>query len=213
MRRGGGGNSNPKESNDDKSRNFSSSAEKDKKYVKLSNPAPGSPFHYAFPVHDLGEAKHFYGEILGCKEGRSSDRWQDYSLNGHQIVCHYVGADYRCQDYHNPVDGDDVPVPHAGLALTEEQFHDLAGRVRKAGVEFIIEPHLRFKGKIISISTGLFFYPFQLQRPRSYVLEEIHQRQLTVLLHSLPLFRQMGPIKVNPVSSGQCSSKTLQEII
>ena len=61
-------------------------------------------------------------------------------------MAHWAGEDYRCQDHYNPVDGDEVPVPHAGLALTEEQFHALAERVRKAGVKFLIEPHLRFKG-------------------------------------------------------------------
>lgn len=149
-----------------------SSAAADTKYVTLDSPAPGSrkfyviyhppsflflvlsqhtslqlmtAFHYAFPVHSLEEAKKFYGNILGCKEGRSSEKWQDYSLNGHQIVCHWVGDNYRCVDYFNPVDGDEVPVPHAGLALTVEQFHELAERVREAGVKFIIEPHLRFK--------------------------------------------------------------------
>mmetsp|Transcript_30862 Transcript_30862/g.62587 ORF Transcript_30862/g.62587 Transcript_30862/m.62587 type:complete len:253 (-) Transcript_30862:191-949(-) len=116
-------------------------------FVKLADPAPGSPFHYAFPVHDLDAAKKFYGDVLGCAEGRSSPKWQDFSLNGHQIVCHWVGNDYRCQDYFNPVDGDEVPVPHTGLALTEDEFHALAERVRDAGVEFIIEPHLRFKGQ------------------------------------------------------------------
>eukprot|EP00978_Attheya_sp_CCMP212_P021017 scaffold60871_cov48-Attheya_sp.AAC.4 len=117
------------------------------KYTKLADPAPGSPFHYAFPVHDLELAKKFYGGVLGCAEGRSSEKWQDYSLHGHQLVCHWVGSDYRCQDFFNPVDGDDVPVPHMGLALTEPQFHELAERLRKAGVKFIIEPHLRFKGQ------------------------------------------------------------------
>lgn len=115
-------------------------------YETLSAPAPGSPFHLAFPVHDLQLAKEFYGGILGCQEGRSSDKWQDYSLHGHQIVAHWVGNDYRCPDFYNPVDGDEVPVPHYGLALTVEQFHALAERVRQAGIEFIIEPHLRFKG-------------------------------------------------------------------
>mmetsp|Transcript_33048 Transcript_33048/g.65683 ORF Transcript_33048/g.65683 Transcript_33048/m.65683 type:complete len:253 (+) Transcript_33048:55-813(+) len=122
------------------------SGEGETKFVKLADPAPGSPFHYAFPVHSLSAAKHFYGTILGCSEGRSSSKWQDYSLHGHQIVCHWVGDNYRCIDYYNPVDGDEVPVPHAGLALTVEQFHDLAKRVREAGVDFIIEPHLRFEG-------------------------------------------------------------------
>eukprot|EP00558_Chaetoceros_sp_UNC1202_P002974 CAMPEP_0197234272 /NCGR_PEP_ID=MMETSP1429-20130617/2056_1 /TAXON_ID=49237 /ORGANISM="Chaetoceros sp., Strain UNC1202" /LENGTH=166 /DNA_ID=CAMNT_0042692635 /DNA_START=183 /DNA_END=683 /DNA_ORIENTATION=+ len=125
----------------------SSSSEEGKKYVTLADPAPGSPFHLALPVHDLDIAKDFYGNILGCAEGRSSEKWQDYSLNGHQIVCHWAGNDYRCQDYYNPVDGDDVPVPHFGLALKEEEFHALADRLRKAGVKFIIEPHLRFEGQ------------------------------------------------------------------
>lgn len=116
-------------------------------YVKLSDPAPGSPFHLALPVHDLDIAKDFYGNTMGCAEGRSSAKWQDYSLHGHQIVCHWVGNDYRCQDYFNPVDGDEVPVPHFGLALTVEEFHGLADRLKKAGIKFIIEPHLRFKGQ------------------------------------------------------------------
>ena len=116
-------------------------------FAKLAEPAPGSPFHYAFPVHDLSLAREFYGNILGCSEGRSSEKWQDYSLGGHQIVCHFAGNDYRCIDYYNPVDGDEVPVPHYGLALSVEEFHKLAERVRKAGIEFIIEPTLRFKGE------------------------------------------------------------------
>jgi hypothetical protein len=85
-------------------------------YTILSDPAPGSPFHYAFPVHDLQLAKEFYGNVLGCIEGRSSTKWQDYSLHGHQIVAHWVGNDYRCQDYYNPVDGDEVPVPRTFYA-------------------------------------------------------------------------------------------------
>jgi extradiol dioxygenase family protein len=115
-------------------------------YTTLAEPAAGSPFHWAFPVHNLQAAKEFYGNVLGCQEGRSSAKWQDYSLNGHQIVCHWVGDDYRCQDYFNPVDGDEVPVPHSGLALTVEEFHKLADRLRAAGIQFIIEPHLRFEG-------------------------------------------------------------------
>ena len=115
-------------------------------YETLAHPAPGTPFHYAFPVHDLELAKDFYGRVLGCEEGRSSAKWQDYSLHGHQIVAHWAGSDYRCVDYYNPVDGDEVPVPHTGLCLTVDQFNDLAERVKAAGVEFIIEPHLRFQG-------------------------------------------------------------------
>lgn len=117
-------------------------------YETRSNPAPGNPFHYAFPVHSLDEAKKFYGTVLGCEEGRSSDKWQDYSLYGHQIVCHWAGDDYRCIDYYNPVDGDEVPVPHAGLALqTVEQFNELVERLRSQNIKFVIEPHLRFAGE------------------------------------------------------------------
>lgn len=119
----------------------------DSSYEIRAQPAPGSPFHYAFPVHDLNIAKDFYGNVLGCEEGRSSEKWQDYSLHGHQIVCHWVGNDYRCQDYYNPVDGDEVPVPHAGLALTVDQFHEMAKRIKDHGCKFVIEPHLRFKGQ------------------------------------------------------------------
>jgi extradiol dioxygenase family protein len=135
-------------------------------YETLATPAPGSPFHYAFPVHDLELAKDFYGNVLGCKEGRSSEKWQDYSLHGHQIVAHWVGKDYRCQDYYNPVDGDEVPVPHTGLALTVEQFRDLANRLKDHGIQFIIEPHLRFEGQpgeqftMVRMRTFLFFILF-----------------------------------------------------
>lgn len=118
------------------------------KFECNASPAPGSPFHLALPVHDMAKARDFYGGVLGLVEGRrDGNKWQDYSLEGHQIVVHWVGEDYRCPDFYNPVDGDEVPVPHFGLALKEEQFHALADRLRKAGVKFIIEPHVRFAGQ------------------------------------------------------------------
>ena len=105
-------------------------------------------FHYAFPVHNMTVAKEFYGNILGCTEGRSGRHWQDFDLHGHQIVCHMVGDDYRCVDYYNPVDGDEVPVPHSGVALdTVDQFHDLVDRLTSSNIHFIVEPHVRFKGE------------------------------------------------------------------
>ncbi|KAK9834885.1 hypothetical protein WJX81_006488 [Elliptochloris bilobata] len=104
------------------------------------------PFHLAFPVRDLDEAREFYGGKLGCPEGRSADTWVDYSLFGHQIVCHHVKG-YSAAASRNAVDGDPVPVPHWGLALRVDQFHDLAARVRASGIAFEIEPHLRFKGQ------------------------------------------------------------------
>eukprot|EP01032_Pedospumella_encystans_P016621 gene16621-18957_t len=85
----------------------------DQKFEILATPAPGNPFHLAVPVHNMHEARQFYGGILGLQEGRrSEDKWQDYSMYGHQLVCHFVGESYRCADFYNPVDGDEVPVPH-----------------------------------------------------------------------------------------------------
>jgi extradiol dioxygenase family protein len=93
-------------------------------------------------------AREFYGNVLGLKEGRrAEDKWQDYSLNGHQIVCHFVGSQYRCADYYNPVDKDEVPVPHFGLVLTEVQFHDLKKKLEKHNTNFIVKPHKRFAGQ------------------------------------------------------------------
>lgn len=116
-------------------------------FVCEALPAPGHPFHLALPVHSMTLARKFYGDIMGLKEGRrADDKWQDYSLNGHQIVCHYVGEKYRCQDYVNPVDGDEVPVPHFGVVLTETLFHELSERLRANDIKFIIEPHKRFLG-------------------------------------------------------------------
>ena len=106
-----------------------------------------NPFHLAVPVHDLKAAKKFYGDVLGMTEGRTSTKWQDYSLYGNQFVCHWVGKNYRCTDYYNPVDGDEVPVPHFGACLTSKEFDALAKRLKSKGMKFIIKPHLRFKGQ------------------------------------------------------------------
>lgn len=108
--------------------------------------ATPTPFHLAFPVHDLDAARAFYRDLLGCQEGRSSKTWIDYNLGGAQIVCHFAGADYRARDYFNGVDIDMVPVPHFGLCLTVPDFAALAERVKAAGVKFIVEPHVRFPG-------------------------------------------------------------------
>ena len=103
------------------------------------------PFHLAFPVHDLAAARAFYGGVLGCPEGRSSDQWIDFDLNGHQIVAHLSPA--AKAESSNPVDGHDVPVPHFGVVLTMTDWQTLATRVRAAGVAFGIEPHVRFAGQ------------------------------------------------------------------
>ena len=101
-------------------------------------------FHLAFPVDDLAAARRFYGEVLGCPEGRSADHWVDFDLYGHLIVAHLVDA--RGERATNPVDGDDVPVPHFGL-LRPDDWRVLADRLIAAGVEFVIEPHTRFAGQ------------------------------------------------------------------
>ena len=119
-----------------------------------------SPFHLAFPVHDLSAARQFYGELLGCEEGRSSDTWIDYSLFGHQIVAHYKDGMSAVSDAHNnPVDGHDVPVPHFGVVLHMEEWEALAERLRNAGVKFVIEPYIRFKGEVGEQATMFFLDP------------------------------------------------------
>ena len=104
------------------------------------------PFHLAFPVDDLAAARRFYGELLGCPEGRSSDRWIDFDLHGHQIVAH-LAPDAAPRRASNPVDGEDVPVPHFGLVLPMDEWKALAERLRDGGVDFVIEPAIRFEGQ------------------------------------------------------------------
>ncbi len=119
------------------------------------------PFHIAFPVDDLEAARHFYGNVLGCPEGRSAEHWIDFDLFGHQIVAHYKPpVTLRNGELNsNPVDGHDVPIPHFGVVLTQIQWKQLAERVRAAGVAFIIEPYTRFEGQVGEQSTMFFLDP------------------------------------------------------
>ena len=103
------------------------------------------PFHLAFPVHDLAAAREFYGDLLGCPEGRSSDQWIDFDFHGHQIVAHL--SDAAGDAANNPVDGHDVPVPHFGLVLGMDEWRTLAERLRGADIDFVIEPTVRFAGQ------------------------------------------------------------------
>jgi uncharacterized protein len=105
-----------------------------------------SPFHLAIPVHDLDSARSFYGRLLGCPEGRSSDAWVDFDFFGHQLVCHVAQAAPGGAGT-NPVDGHDVPVPHFGLVLEMTDWKALARKLEDAGVAFVIEPHVRFPGQ------------------------------------------------------------------
>lgn len=116
------------------------------------------PFHIAFPVHDLAAARAFYGAVMGCREGRSSDHWIDFDLYGHQIVAHLDPA-ARPATATNAVDGHDVPVPHFGVVLTMADWQALADRLTAAGVRFGIAPHIRFKGQPGEQATMFFTDP------------------------------------------------------
>ncbi|HEY0111535.1 MAG TPA: VOC family protein [Allosphingosinicella sp.] len=116
------------------------------------------PFHLAFPVHDLEAARGFYGGLLGCPEGRSAAHWIDFDFFGHQIVTHF-SPDARPRGHHNPVDGHDVPVPHFGAVLDMPTWEALAERLRAAGVEFVIEPTVRFRGQAGQQATMFFLDP------------------------------------------------------
>jgi extradiol dioxygenase family protein len=106
-----------------------------------------TPFHLAIPVHDITVARAFYGGLLGCPEGRSAERWVDFDLYGHQLVVHRVEGGAPRVAGGNPVDGNDVPIPHFGVVLELPAWHALADRLRAAGIEFIIEPYVRFAGQ------------------------------------------------------------------
>lgn len=117
-----------------------------------------TPFHLAIQVHDLAAARAFYGDLLDCREGRSDATWVDFDLLGHQLVCHL--APQAGSGLHaNLVDGHDVPVPHFGVVLDMSAWKDLAARLQAAGVEFVIEPHIRFPGQPGEQATMFFLDP------------------------------------------------------
>ena len=115
-------------------------------------------FHLAFPVHDLDAARRFYGGVLGCKVGRSSARWVDFDLYGHQIVAHLAESDAGIKAS-NQVDADEVPVPHFGIVLPMDEWRALADRLRSNGVKFVIEPKIRFEGEVGEQATMFFLDP------------------------------------------------------
>jgi len=119
---------------------------------------PLPPFHLAFPVDDLAAARGFYGGLLGCPEGRSAEKWIDFDLYGHQIVAHLAPEAMR-KRAGNPVDGEEVPVPHFGIVLPMEQWKVLARRLQDAKVEFVIEPTIRFEGQPGEQATMFFLDP------------------------------------------------------
>jgi len=117
-----------------------------------------TPFHIAFPVDDLAAARAFYGDVLGCPEGRSAPDWIDFDLFGHQIVAH-LKPGHNVEPHSNPVDGHDVPVPHFGVVLSMPDWQALADRLTRAGTDFLIAPHIRFKGQVGEQATMFFLDP------------------------------------------------------
>ncbi|SDP93540.1 hypothetical protein SAMN05216303_11265 [Rhodoferax sp. OV413] len=123
-----------------------------------TNPAMLSPFHLAFPVDDLAKARQFYGQVLGCPEGRSSEDWIDFNFYGHQIVAHLAPSQTGLAQ-RNAVDGHGVPVRHFGIVLPMSDWDAMADRLKSQGIEFIIEPYIRFKGEPGEQATMFFLDP------------------------------------------------------
>ena len=103
-------------------------------------------FHLAIPVSDLDRANDFYVNMLGCSKGRSSTKWIDFNFYGHQLVCHEIKRSVNKNS--NDVDGNNVPVPHFGIILDWNQFQKLSANLQSKNINFIIEPTIRFKGKV-----------------------------------------------------------------
>jgi extradiol dioxygenase family protein len=123
---------------------------------------PLAPFHIAVQVRDIAEARRFYKDILGCSEGRCDVQWVDFNLFGHQFVCHLnpeLGKDGTLASRFNLVDGHGVPVPHCGVVLRPKPWSELAERLQRLGVKFLIEPCTRFKGQVGEQSTMFFLDP------------------------------------------------------
>jgi extradiol dioxygenase family protein len=119
-----------------------------------------TPFHVAVPVYDLQEARTFYREVLGCAEGRSSEQWVDFNMFGHQFVIHLKPRPTNEPAQHsNPVDGHDVPIPHYGVVLEWDFWHELVNRLKSFGIKFVIEPGIRFAGKPGEQATMFFLDP------------------------------------------------------
>lgn len=117
------------------------------------------PFHLAIPVDNIAAARRFYGGLLGCSEGRSAEQWVDFNFHGHQLVVHHDPNRRASRDIHNLVDGHGVPVPHFGVVLGMAEWKSLRDRLLQAGIEFIIEPYIRFAGEVGEQATMFFQDP------------------------------------------------------
>ena len=121
-----------------------------------------NPFHLAIHVRDIAEARDFYLNIMGCTEGRSDQKWVDFNFYGHQLVCHLnpaLSQENKVAAIKNPVDGHDVPVPHFGVVLEMSDWEALAVKLKQQGMNFEIEPYIRFKGHPGEQATMFFFDP------------------------------------------------------
>ncbi len=117
------------------------------------------PFHLAVPVDNLEKARKFYRDTLNCEEGRSSDHWVDFNFFGHQFVIHYKEAEDKSPGASNPVDGKDVPIPHFGVVLEWDTFWSFAEDLKNKEINFVIEPYIRFEGKVGEQATMFFRDP------------------------------------------------------
>lgn len=106
-----------------------------------------TPFHYAFKAKDIETTRTFYVDLLGCKEGRSTENWIDFNFFGHQLSVH-VSKEFPELDYCGKVDGINVPIPHFGCLVTVAEFKRIQDQLEKAKVEFIVKPYLRYEGKV-----------------------------------------------------------------
>jgi len=117
-----------------------------------------APFHIAIPVHNLEECRIFYRDVLNCEEGRSSDHWVDFNFFGHQLVIHFKDKALDVVST-NPVDGNQVPIPHYGVVLPWETFHAFAENLKQKNISFVIEPYIRFEGLVGEQATMFFKDP------------------------------------------------------
>ncbi len=117
------------------------------------------PFHLAIPVKSLEENRKFYRDTLGCEEGRSSDHWVDFNFFGHQLVIHVQESSDSPAKKGNPVDGKEVPIPHFGVVLEWEVFKKFSEDLKSKKIDFVIEPYIRFEGKVGEQATMFFKDP------------------------------------------------------
>lgn len=120
-----------------------------------------TPFHLAIPVSDINRAREFYGGVLGCPEGRSDVHWVDFDFFGHQLVVHRVESGTEQKPLpNNPVDGHDVPIPHFGVVLEWDHWQQLAEKLTQRKMQFVIEPYIRFQGRVGEQATMFLLDPF-----------------------------------------------------